>query len=65
MDHRGVPLTITPTASGYVASDERSGSEVSASTLLELVRLLDHAGCHSTDIADAVDAAGLDWPGTD
>ncbi len=54
-------LAITATHDGFTAAN---GSDVvQAVTLTELVRLLSEAGWHSTDISDAVDAAGLMWPG--
>jgi hypothetical protein len=59
-----VALTIRSTPDGYAAFGDGIGeSQVAAETLMELVRLLSAAGCHSTDISGAVDAAGLDWPG--
>lgn len=60
-----VALNMSSTSSGYVAFGDVGGREpshLSAETLSELIALLSAAGCHSTDVSDAVDAAGLDWP---
>ncbi|MGB8649992.1 MAG: hypothetical protein WCD35_04955 [Mycobacteriales bacterium] len=56
-------ITITRSGDAYRATD--GATTFQAVTMAELVRLLSEAGCHSTDISDAVDAAGLTWPGED
>jgi len=35
---------------------------LSAALLADLISFLSQAGEHSTDISDAIDAAGLEWP---
>ena len=58
-------LRITKTGGGYLGTRMRPGADpltYRSETLPGLIKMLSEAGEHSTDIMDAVDAAGLAWP---
>jgi len=62
-------IRVEKTAEGYIAtvSAPLGGSERWTSPHpmpgKDLIAALAELGCHSTDIKDAFDAAGLEWPG--
>lgn len=60
-----MPLRISRTGDRYVAIQgppDAKPLRVEAASPRELIALLMAQGLHSTDVSDAFDASGLEWP---
>jgi hypothetical protein len=60
-----MPLRISRAGDRYVAIQRPPDAEplrVEAASGRELIALLMAAGLHSTDVSDAFDASGMEWP---
>lgn len=67
-DNRGMPLGISREGGRYVAIQgppDAKPLRVEADSPRELIALLTAAGLHSTDVSDAFDTSGMEWPPPD